>query len=108
MVVKEGLPPLRGRLGKPSQNSRHGALGDHDAEHFQFTVDSRCTPQRIGSHHLLDQPTNVAGDRRTTTATTWLGKSRPESPVALALPADDRIGLNVHQGDPPSGPQPAE
>jgi hypothetical protein len=32
----------------------------------------------------------------------------PESPVALELPADDRIGLNVHQGDPPSGPQPAE
>jgi hypothetical protein len=30
MVVKEGLPGLSGRLAKPSQNSRHSALGDGD------------------------------------------------------------------------------
>src|SRR5215467_1882042 len=108
MVVKEGLPRLTGRSRKAAQNSGHGARGDHDAEHFQFTVDSRCTPQRIGSHHLLDQPTNVAGDRRTTRATTWLGQSHPESPVALALPAGDGVSLDIEQRAAPARPPAAQ
>ena len=63
-------------------------LGDHDAEHFQVTVDSRCTPQKIGRHHLLDQLTNVAGDRRATEPDLSLVTSR----LGSFAPRELRLG----------------
>ena len=52
-----------------TQNSGYGPLRDQDAEHLEFTVDARRTPQRIGSRHPLDQLANLedsGGPPRTT------------------------------------------
>jgi hypothetical protein len=54
MVVKEGLPGLSGRVPKPAQNARDSALGDGDAEHFQFAMNPGRTPQRICGGHSFD------------------------------------------------------
>jgi len=62
MVVKERLPRLTGPPRKAAQDSGHRAFRDHDAEHLEFTVNTRRTPQWIGGHHLLNQPANVGGD----------------------------------------------
>ena len=59
VVVKKRLPGLTRRPAKASQNSRDRALGDRDAEHLQFAVNSWRTPQRIGGHHSLDQLANL-------------------------------------------------
>jgi hypothetical protein len=59
VVVKKRLPGLTRRPAKGSQNSRDGALGDRDAKHLQFAVNSWRTPQPIGGHHSLDQLANL-------------------------------------------------
>ncbi len=73
MVVKEGLPRLSGGPAKPSQNSRNSALGDCDAEHLQFAMNPRRTPQGIGNNHLLNQPAKLDGC------------SGPASPTAMTF-----------------------
>ena len=61
VIVKESSPCLTGRPRKATQNSGYGPLRDQDAEHLEFTVDARRTPQRIGSRHALDQSANLDG-----------------------------------------------
>jgi len=59
VVVKEGLSGLSGRPGNASQNARDCAFGDRDTEHFQFAMNARRTPQRIGNNHPLNQAANL-------------------------------------------------
>jgi hypothetical protein len=109
MVMQESPPRLVRRPTKPAQDTRHGAFGDGDAEHLQFAMNPGCAPQRIGGGHLLD-------NRRT--SLTVLGRPRRrrcglESLAQnlrkpFALPADDRVCLDVNQGISPVGPQAAE
>ena len=61
MVVEKGLPRLTRWPAEPSQNSGDGAFGDRDAEHLQFAMNPRCTPQRIGGRHSFDQSANLGG-----------------------------------------------
>ena len=64
VVVKKRLPRLSRWPAECSEYSGDRALGDFDAEHLQFSVNSRRTPQRIGSHHPPDQPTYLDSGRR--------------------------------------------
>ena len=54
MVAQEGAPGLVRRPSEPAQDARYSALGDGDAEHFEFAVNPGCAPQRIGRGHLLN------------------------------------------------------
>ena len=63
MIVKESLPRLTRWSRKAAQNSGYRALGNQDAEHLEFTVDTRRTPQWMGGDHLLNHPANIGGDR---------------------------------------------
>jgi len=60
VIVKECLSCLTGRSRKATQNPGYGTLGDDDAEHLQFTMDTRRTPQGIGNYHTFDQLANLA------------------------------------------------
>src|SRR5260370_11859558 len=96
MVVKEGLPRLSGRLAKPSQNSRHSAFGDGDAEHLQFAVNARCTPQGIGNNHALYQTPHLDGCNGPTSPTAMTFRQpRPESAKPFSLPAGDGVSLDI-------------
>jgi hypothetical protein len=55
VVVQERSPRLRRRLRSSWHPSRHGSFRDVDPELEEFTVYSRCAPQRIGCRHLADQ-----------------------------------------------------
>ena len=61
MVVQEGPPRLVRWPPEPAQDARHGAFGDGDAEHLEFTMNPGCAPQRIGGGHLLDQSAEFCG-----------------------------------------------
>jgi hypothetical protein len=39
---------------------------------------------------------------------TWFGQARPESPKPFALPAGDRVRLDIKQRTAPAGPPPPE
>jgi len=91
VVVKKRLPRLSRRPAECSENSGNGTLGDFDAEHHQFAVNSRPTPQRIGRHHPFDQPAYLGSSRRSAASSSvHPGEACPELAKALPLPADDR------------------
>jgi hypothetical protein len=75
VVVKKSLPRLSGRPGNASQSSRDSAFGDGDAEHLQFAMNPRRTPQGIGNNHPLNQSANPDGG------------SGPASPTAVTFVA---------------------
>jgi hypothetical protein len=105
VVVEKRLPRLSWWPTECSENSGDGTLGDFDAEHLQFTVNSRRTPQRIGSHDPFDQPTYLGSSRRPAAwSSVHAGEACPELARALPLPPDDRVGLYVDQGSAPAVP----
>ena len=69
----------------------YGGFRDLDPELEQFTMDSRCTSQRIGAAHLPDQYTNFEISFRTTSVTTF---PSPVITKTLAVPANDSLRLN--------------
>jgi hypothetical protein len=57
VVIKERVPRLSRWPAKRLENPGDGALGDLDAEHLQFAVNSGRTPQRIDRYDPFDQTT---------------------------------------------------
>ena len=74
----------------------NGAFEDRDAEHLQFAMNPRCTPQRIGGRHSFDQSANLGG-RSGPTSPPAIGfrQPGPESAKPFALPADDGVSLDI-------------
>ena len=84
-------------------------FGDGDAEHFQLAMNPGRAPQGISRGHSLYQLAEFCGGAGTTSTTaTRLRQSRPESSEPFALPSNDRVWLDIHQGMSPVGPQAAE
>src|SRR5262245_1390262 len=54
VVAEERLPALRRRVSPAHHILGNAGLPDIDAKLEQFTMDTRCTPQRIGDAHLAD------------------------------------------------------
>ena len=109
MVVQEGPPGLVRRATESAQDAGNSALGDRDAEHFEFAVNPGCAPKRISGDHLLDQSAEFCGGAGATwTPALRLGKPGPEFAEPLAMPTDDGVGLDVNQRMSPLGPQAAE
>jgi hypothetical protein len=109
VIVQKGLPRLSGRPAEGPEDTRYGALGNWNSEHFEFAVYPRRTPQRIGGYHSFDQAADLgrSGGPASRTAMRFR-QSRPEFAKAFPLPADDCLGLDVQQGTTPAGPQAAE
>src|SRR5712671_4579939 len=58
-LIEQEAAPGRGRRTSSSHHVlRNGGLAHLDAELEQLAVDSRCTPERVGSAHLPNQFTN--------------------------------------------------
>ena len=109
MIAQEGPTSLVGRPPEPVQDARHGAFGDGDTEHLEFTMNPGCAPQRVGGGHLLDQSAEFCcSARATSTPALGLGQPGPESAEPFALPTDDSIWLDIKQGMSSVGPQGAE
>ncbi len=91
MVLKECSPVLGRRPAMLDHVLGHGGFRDLDPELQQFTVDSRCAPQRISLAHSADQRSDFGIDPRTTSVTAF-----PSPVVAkpLAVPANDGCRLN--------------
>src|SRR5215467_10162402 len=100
MIFEESLPGLRGRFAVPRQQPRNGALRDLDTEFQEFSVDARCSPERVGGGHLPDQSSNLGTDLWATDALRSR-KPGPEEPKALAMPGHHRLRFHDNQGPAP-------
>jgi hypothetical protein len=93
MVVEECRPRLSRWPAKTSEDSRDSALGDRDAEHLQFAVNPRRTPQRIGGQHPLDQLANPCSRTGTGSTSRALKKVSAEGFLTAKLVAVARALL---------------
>lgn len=103
VVGKERAPSLRGRA---SRTDRHipgdGGLGDGESQLQQLTVDPRRAPPRVGASHVANEAAEVR---------VLLGASKrhtrlpaPKETKALAVPADDCLGLDDEEDAAPTRP----
>ena len=70
--------------------------GNPDAEFYEFTTDALHAPEAVLPGHLLDQGDGLAGNPGAPTPVA--GLDPPEQPEALAMPAQERIGLEDEEG----------
>src|SRR5262249_50432672 len=96
VILKEGLPGLRGWLAPACRVLAHAGFADIDAQLEQFAMDTRRTPERILAAHPANQLSNLFRHRWTPglATTNFPG---PEQPKALAMPADDGFRLDDEQ-----------
>jgi hypothetical protein len=100
VILQEGSPSLGGRPAPANDVFADAGLADIDGEFEEFAVDARSTPEWIFAAHLADQITDFyrnAGPSDSA-ATDLPG---PEEPKALAVPADDSLGLDDDEGRSP-------
>ena len=71
-------------------------LGEPDAEFHEFTTDALHAPETFLPGNLLDQGDGLLGDSGAPTPVA--GLEPPEQPEALAMPAQERIGLEDEEG----------
>src|SRR6202165_5218241 len=103
MILQKCAPSLRRRFAAGHPVFADGALADLNAELEQLTVDPWCTRRRILSAHLADQISDLTGnDRSSRLAVPHL--PGPEKTKALAMPGQDRFGLDDGQRRAPVAP----
>src|ERR1700722_5247706 len=61
----------------------------------------RRTPQRVGLRQSLNQPANLALDRRPPNSSRFTGQTSPVPAKTLPLPAHHRVGMGDEQSLPP-------
>jgi hypothetical protein len=59
VVAQEAAPGRGGDLRSPRHESPDGGLADFNAEHEQFAMNARRTPDWVGHAHLADQITDL-------------------------------------------------
>ena len=107
MIVQKCAPSLRRRFAAAHHVFADAALTDVDAELEQLTRDPWCTPTGILSAHLADQISDLTGnDRSSRLAVPYF--PGPENTKALAMPGQDRFGLDDGQRRAPSAPDVGE
>ena len=70
----------------------HGGFRDLDPKHQQFTMDSRCAPQRIGLAQSADQCSDFSIDLRPTSVPAF--PSLVIIAKTLTVPSNDGFRLN--------------
>jgi hypothetical protein len=71
-------------------------LGNPDTDLHKFATHALHTPETVLPGHLLDQSDGLGGYPGAPTPVA--GLDRPEQPEALAMPAQERIGLEDEEG----------
>ena len=104
MVVEERPPGLRERLAAPDHVLADAGLRDVDTEFEQFAVDVRRAPKWVFAAQHADQFADLFGHCRAA-ALARANFPTPEQAEALALPADDRGGLEYGEPGLPAVPQ---
>jgi hypothetical protein len=64
-------------------------------------MNPRRTPQRVGLRQSLNQPANLALDRRPPNSSRFTGQTSPVPAKTLPLPAHHRVGMDDEQSLPP-------
>src|SRR6516162_10189436 len=109
MVVKEGLPGVRGRLAEALAEFARPCFRRWRCQHLQFAMNPRRTPQGIGNNHPFNPPANLDGCSGPASPTAGTFRSpRPESANPFSLPAGHGVSLDIAQRPPPTGPPAAE
>src|SRR5215472_15055776 len=94
---------------KTSQNSKDAALRDHDAEHVQFGMNARRSPQGISHHRSFDQSSSLPSNSwPTPPAAVWFRQPGPEPAERLALPLDHRGRLDINKWSASTEPDRSE
>ena len=101
MRLEEGAP----RRGGPRRGASH-ALGDGElcdliTEEAEFGLDPAPAPGRVLSGHLADQGLEIFRQTRPSCRT---GLPPPEKTEPLAVPSDQRLGLDHNQSVAPVQP----
>src|SRR6266705_2843042 len=102
MVGEECSPGLRGKCAALRQQAGDGALGHVDAELEELTVDSWGAPEWIRGGHASNQGPDLGVDGRATSGSA--GELCPVLTETAALPAQDGVGGDDHEGPSPPGP----
>jgi hypothetical protein len=103
MIHEKRAPALRRRAAALDHVLGHGGFRDLDPELEPFGMDAWSAPERIRSAHPPNQM-NDLGINRWAPAASAL--PAPIAPKGLAVPTNDRIGLNHIQRISPARPQP--
>lgn len=88
----------------PGHVLRNGRLTHVDPQFQEFAVNSWRAPQQVGFRHRANQLADVPRNARSTHVASAL--PRPEEPEAATMPGENRLGLDDHDGRPPSVPDP--
>ncbi len=108
VVGEEGAPslPFVGMGRAPGHEARNRALGDLEAELQDLAVDARRTPRRVLGGHPANEDSDLGCCARSSSAGPRL--PAPVPPEALAMPADDGLGLDDGERLLPSRPAAAQ
>ena len=103
MVADKGQPALfrvrRAQWTVSMEVLAHGARGDLNGQlELQLIGDAFLSPGGILCGHLLDESAQILGDLRPAYRP---GFPVPEETESLAVPAEEGIGFDVHQGVTP-------
>src|SRR6516164_6965388 len=100
MIADEGQPTLfrvrRAHRTLSAEVLADGAWGELNGQlQIQLVGDAFLSPSRILCGHLLNESAQVLGDARSANRS---GFPAPEETESLAVPTEEGIGLDVHQG----------
>src|SRR5215471_3840505 len=100
MIADEGQPTLfrvrRAHRTLSAEVLADGAWGELNGQlQIQLVGDAFLSPSRILCGHFLNESAQVLGDARSANRS---GFPAPEETESLAVPTDEGIGLDVHQG----------
>src|SRR5215813_2715761 len=104
VIREERSPRLRGWFARSPQILTDSRWRHFDSQLEELAMDSRCSPQPIGSTHPSNQVANRDSHRRSP----WPSARLPP-PIAserAPMPADDRVGLQDTEPAPPLRPYP--
>jgi len=107
-MVAQKYSPSRGRLrifGRFPHPAQYSSLGDVEAEHLEFALNSRCAPSRILRNDLEDELTNFLACRPSAHADSGPRNPLPVQLEPCTMPANDRIRLHQDQRLSPPGPE---
>jgi hypothetical protein len=106
VIPEKRTPGLGRRLSPTPHVARHCGFSDLEPEHKQLTVNARRSPSRVLGGDSTDERSELRIDRWTSASVSAL--PGPVELEALAMPANDGLGLHDDQSVVPVWPQAAE
>src|ERR1035437_3461285 len=107
MIDQKCHPPLS-RLGTPRQflhPAQHTSLRDVVTEHFQLSMNARCTPGRVLNNHAEDQLSQFSAHRSSSHTSPIPREPFPVQLEPRPMPENNGVRLNKDQGFSPTCPK---